>query len=50
MALHQELFMPKLTLHSVYSHTATYPASSSFLHFTITQLEIEYKKSATETV
>ena len=50
MTLHQELFLPKVTLHSVFSHTATYPANSSFLHFTITQLETEYKKSATETV
>jgi hypothetical protein len=50
MALHQELFSPELTFHSVFSLTATYPVNRSFLHFTITQSEIEYKKSATETV
>lgn len=49
MSLYQELFSSKLTLHSVFSRTATYPANRGFLHFTITQLEIEDKKSATET-
>lgn len=38
----------KKNFQSVFSHIATYPANRSFLHFTITQLEIEYKKSATE--
>lgn len=49
VALHHELFSPKLTLHSVFSRTATYPANRSFPHFTVTQLEIEHKESATET-
>jgi hypothetical protein len=50
MALHQELFSPKLNLQSVFSRTATYPANCSFLHFTITQLKTEYEKFATETI